>query len=35
LNHGILVSVFVADATFRRRHAGYFLETVAEEGIPL
>lgn len=36
LNHGILVSVFVADATFRCRHAGYsFLETVAEEGIPL
>lgn len=34
LESGILVSVFVADRTFLRRHEGYsFVETVEQEGI--
>jgi predicted nucleotidyltransferase len=36
LEHGLLVSVFVADREFCTRHKGYsFLETVAVEGVRL
>lgn len=36
IEHGILVSVLVADREFLQRHQEYsFLETVREEGIPL
>jgi predicted nucleotidyltransferase len=36
LEHGILVSVFVADKTFLSRHQGFaLLETIEEEGVPI
>ncbi len=36
LEHGILVSPFVADREYLLRHQGYaLLEAIAEEGVPL
>jgi predicted nucleotidyltransferase len=36
LEHGILVSVFVADRAFLDKHRGYsFLEAVEAEGVPV
>ncbi len=36
LEHGVVVSPFVADRTFLEQHRGFsFLETVEEEGVPM
>jgi predicted nucleotidyltransferase len=36
LECGILIAVFVADREFLKQHEGFaFLETIAEEGVPL
>ncbi len=36
LEHGVVLSVIVADRAFLQEHSGYaFLETIAEEGVPL